>query len=77
MRKSWTAYWFLTINIYMNAFCPSKSGNLTVDDYLKTPDGPPWYELVDGQILKEPSPTISHQIISRELVGRPLQLLFT
>ena len=41
---------------------------LTVQDYLQTPDGPPWYELVEGRLLLEPSPTSDHQSIIRELV---------
>lgn len=41
----------------------------TVHDYLMTPDGPPWYELIDGQLIEEPSPTTDHQDISRELAG--------
>ena len=36
-------------------------GGLTADDYRKTPEGPPWYELIDGHLIEEPSPTDPHQ----------------
>jgi len=41
----------------------------TVEDYLRTPDGPPWFELIDGQLVQEPSPTSGHQSVITELVG--------
>jgi Uma2 family endonuclease len=60
--------WLLTLNNRMNAIMPApKKRVLTVNDYLETPDGPPWYQLIDGQLLLEPSPTWTHQSVSSEL----------
>ena len=43
---------------------------LTAADYRElTPEGPPWFELVDGSLLAEPSPTSSHQRALGELFG--------
>jgi len=63
---------------------PGEKGPLTVKDYLKTPDGPPWYQLIDGRLLSEPSPTSDHQSVSRQLVvalgtyleRRPIGILY-
>ena len=68
----------------MNSASARELGKFTVEDYLKTPDGPPWYELIEGQLLQEPSATINHQSIVRELTfalvsylkRRPLGTLF-
>lgn len=38
-----------------------------MEDYLRTPDGPPWYELIEGQLVLEPTPTSGHQGILRDL----------
>ncbi|HVW22251.1 MAG TPA: Uma2 family endonuclease [Opitutaceae bacterium] len=40
---------------------------LTAADYRRTPEGPPWFELVGGALLAEPSPTSWHQHASGEL----------
>jgi Uma2 family endonuclease len=40
---------------------------LTAADYRRTPEGPPWYELIDGLLLAEPSPTSGHQLVSFRL----------
>ncbi len=61
-----------------------EQGKLAVEDYLKTEDGPPWYELIEGQLVQEPSATIHHQSVVRELACalgsylkvRPLGTLF-
>jgi Uma2 family endonuclease len=34
---------------------------LTVDDYRELPAGPPYYQLVEGDILMAPSPDLFHQ----------------
>ena len=41
---------------------------LTVADYRRTPYGPPWYELIDGVLMAEPSPSSDHQTVLLELV---------
>lgn len=40
---------------------------LTMADYRRSPEGPPWYELMDGMLLAEPSPTSGHQSVLLEL----------
>ncbi|MFW5972328.1 MAG: Uma2 family endonuclease [Bacillota bacterium] len=46
----------------------SKQGEYTYDDYLKLPEEPGYrYEILEGYLVKEPSPSIQHQRVSREL----------
>lgn len=40
---------------------------MTAGEYQTTADGPPWFELIEGQLLQEPSPTSGHQSIQGEL----------
>lgn len=36
--------------------------NLTARDYYeRTPEGPPWFELIEGTLVQEPSPRDAHQ----------------
>jgi Uma2 family endonuclease len=35
-----------------------------VADYRATPDGPPWYQLIEGELVRDPSPSTNHQAIS-------------
>lgn len=45
-----------------------KQGEYTYEDYLKLPEEPGYrYEVLDGFLVKEPSPSIHHQRVSREL----------
>jgi Uma2 family endonuclease len=68
----------------MNLVSAPEYGKLTVEDYLKTEDGPPWYELIEGRLFQEPSATFTHQSIVRELTfalvkylkERPIGMLF-
>jgi len=52
----------------MNSAPNIQSSNLTLDDYLQTPAGPPWFELIEGRLIQEPSPTSDHQSIALELM---------
>src|SRR2546426_1520340 len=36
---------------------------LTVHDYRETPDGPPYYQLIEGDLIMSPSPNYAHQVI--------------
>src|SRR5690554_3542772 len=46
----------------------SKQGEYTYEDYLKLPEEPGYrYEILDGFLVKEPSPSVQHQRVSREL----------
>lgn len=46
----------------------SKQGDYTYEDYLKLPEEPGYrFEILDGFLVKEPSPSLHHQRVSREL----------
>lgn len=46
----------------------SDQKKLTYQDYLELPEEPGYrYEIVDGVLLKDPSPTVLHQRVSRRL----------
>lgn len=45
-----------------------KQGEYTYEDYLKIPEEPGYrFEILEGVLVKEPSPTMCHQRVSREL----------
>ncbi len=51
-------------------------GGFTYDDYLKLPEEPGFrFEILEGILVKEPSPTTQHQRVLREL-GRQLMTFF-
>jgi Uma2 family endonuclease len=45
------------------------SAALTVHDYMAMPEGPPYYQLVEGELIMSPSPHWRHQKISRRIQG--------
>ena len=46
----------------------SKQGDYTYEDYLKLPEEPGYrYEVLNGFLVKEPTPSVRHQRVSREL----------
>ncbi|NLY90209.1 MAG: helix-turn-helix domain-containing protein [Firmicutes bacterium] len=46
-----------------------KQGAYTYEDYLQLPEEPGYrYEILDGFLVKEPSPSVRHQRVSRELL---------
>jgi len=45
------------------------AASATAADYRQTPEGPPWYQLIAGELVQEPSPNVAHQRISRDLGG--------
>ncbi len=46
----------------------SQQGGYTYEDYLKIPEEPGYrFEILEGILVKEPSPSMHHQRISREL----------
>lgn len=54
----------------------SKQGGYTYEDYLKLPEEPGYrFEILEGFLVKEPSPSLHHQRLSREL-GRQLMTFF-
>ena len=54
----------------------SKQGGYTYEDYLKIPEEPGCrFEVLEGILVKEPSPSMQHQRVSREL-GRQLMAFF-
>ena len=40
---------------------------LTVSDYLELPEGPPFYQLIEGEIAMSPAPNRPHQHILRNI----------
>jgi Uma2 family endonuclease len=40
---------------------------LTSDDYRDMPEGPPYYQLIEGELVISPSPNSAHQIIHSNL----------
>src|SRR5688500_8938222 len=42
---------------------------LTVHDYREMPDGPPFYQLIEGDLEMSPSPNSAHQIIHSNISG--------
>src|SRR5690606_27934276 len=47
----------------------AKQGEYTYEDYLKLPEEPGYrYEILDGFLVKEPSPSIQHRRLSWELL---------
>jgi len=40
---------------------------LTAVDYFEMPEGPPWYQLIEGMLVSEPSPSSAHQSIGVNL----------
>lgn len=54
----------------------SKQDGYTYEDYLEIPEEPGYrFEILEGILVKEPSPSIHHQRLSREL-GRQLMTFF-
>jgi Uma2 family endonuclease len=57
---------------------------ITVHDYMGMPEGPPYFELVEGELFMSPPPLRVHQEIARNIVGiilaylekRPIGKLF-
>ena len=46
----------------------AKQDEYTYDDYIKLPEEPGYrYEVLNGFLVKEPSPLLQHQRVSREL----------
>jgi Uma2 family endonuclease len=44
---------------------PEVERRWTLEEWLKLPEGPPFYELEDGKLIAMPSPRLEHQ----EVVG--------
>lgn len=50
------------------AYTVKPSGKLTYDDYIKLPDEPGYrLEILDGMVVREPSPNVIHQRVLRRL----------
>jgi Uma2 family endonuclease len=50
---------------------PKVEKRWTLEEWLKLPEGPPFYELEDGRLIEMPSPRMEHQ----RLVGRLYNIL--
>lgn len=54
----------------------SGQSTYTYEDYLKIPEEPGYrFEILEGMLVREPSPSMHHQRVSREL-GRQLMVFF-
>ncbi len=40
---------------------------LTADEYRAMPPGPPYYQLIDGELIMAPAPNVRHQVIARNI----------
>jgi Uma2 family endonuclease len=40
---------------------------LTVEDYRAMPEGPPYYQLIDGELITSPSPNLYHQRVAKNV----------
>jgi len=43
----------------------TKAPQITRYDYGGMPEGPPYYQVIEGDLIKSPSPATYHQIIAR------------
>jgi Uma2 family endonuclease len=41
----------------------------TAGDYRGMSEGPPWFQLIDGELINDPAPNVPHQIVSRDLLN--------
>lgn len=46
---------------------PVATERYTVDDYRAMPEGPPYYQLVEGELIMSPAPNRYHQVVARNL----------
>jgi len=51
---------------------PALEEKTTLADFQALPEGPPYYELVGGQLIEKPSPTPTHQHIVTRLSAKML-----
>jgi Uma2 family endonuclease len=45
----------------------SEERKYTVQDFEKLPEGPPYYQLINGELIMSPSPALEHQRTSKRL----------
>jgi Uma2 family endonuclease len=46
---------------------PVADEHFTVSDYRAMPEGPPYYQLIDGKLIMSPSPNRFHQVVARNV----------
>ena len=46
---------------------PAAAELFTVEDYRAMPEGPPYYELVEGELIMSPAPVFFHQVVARNV----------
>lgn len=46
---------------------PTVQRPFKVADFRNLPEGPPYYQLINGELIMSPSPNLYHQIISRNI----------
>jgi len=51
----------------LNVMPPATTELFTVADYRSMPDGPPYYQLIEGELIMSPSPNRFHQVVARNV----------
>ncbi len=49
------------------AVLPAGKRRITAEEYFQMPEGPPYFQLIDGELVMSPSPTYFHQRITMRL----------
>jgi Uma2 family endonuclease len=47
---------------------PTTHRHMTAEEYYQLPEGPPYFQLIDGELFMSPSPNFFHQSIVVELI---------
>jgi Uma2 family endonuclease len=51
------------------ALLPTGQRRITAEEYFQMPEGPPYFQLIDGELIMSPSPRYFHQVIVARLIG--------
>src|SRR5207248_11540975 len=50
---------------------PTTQRRMTAEEYYKLPEGPPYFQLIDGELIMSPSPNVYHH----EIVGNLFSII--
>jgi Uma2 family endonuclease len=48
---------------------PPTARKFTAEDYRAMREGPPWLQLIEGELIQDPSPNLAHQDLAAELTA--------
>lgn len=48
---------------------PTTHRRMTAEEYFQLPEGPPWFQLINGELFMSPSPFFFHQDLIARLMG--------